>query len=531
MQSVLIAVLLPLFLLTSGAPQGDVKGLQGLSPVIPRTPSAMGEDVVLPLGGHSQSHINAKLQAIVFGLTAAGAIGWYVDTCWQRSSESRGRPAAWAVAILIVSYGLLVPGWISTIFSCNAEIALNVGGVGVIFPLIYDRDTGAPQPLTESTFGFTHFLAESGSTLGPFLVVLYAVMIPLIKIALLILGEMWRFSSLPERVQWARRSISVVQLISKWASPDMFAYIFMCFLFRITDSGPQPGLQPRIISDGILDTGFTCYCAFCLASTIASLVIKLPEVETHEYASNTESPSNASNASRMRRMHGESNPESLSNASNANVPSSRMAASLRILTMVCSVVALFLLHHGLFLPTMAMRMDMAKQAGTANLNELPVAEIEAMLANDVSFADGLSLLLSRTTERGDLNSALALAMLVVFVVLLTVLDLLVLIRLSCQLGKAQGATSDRVVVPTTERLDSATRTRAKVDTVDRAWRTLEMARTLKHLSMLDVAVMGIYIFTQCAGPFKHDGVIISYGNGLLWLAVAEFFSLHYILCS
>ncbi|CAJ1392198.1 unnamed protein product, partial [Effrenium voratum] len=57
--------------------------------------------------------------------------------------------------------------------------------------------------------------------------ILYAMVVPALKIGFLILAELWRESPDPRQVLFAKRSIQVVQMISKWACPDMFAYILL----------------------------------------------------------------------------------------------------------------------------------------------------------------------------------------------------------------------------------------------------------------------------------------------------------------
>ena len=52
-------------------------------------------------------------------------------------------------------------------------------------------------------------------------------------------------------------------MISKWACPDMIAYIFLLYLVRHLNRPPINGLFT-------LDIGFACYTLFCWGSTISS---------------------------------------------------------------------------------------------------------------------------------------------------------------------------------------------------------------------------------------------------------------------
>jgi len=64
--------------------------------------------------------------------------------------------------------------------------------------------------------------------------------------------------------------IGFVQQISKWACPDMFAYILLTYLVRSLNHPPTlQGLMQ-------LDLGFTCFSIFCVGSTVSSLGIRRP---------------------------------------------------------------------------------------------------------------------------------------------------------------------------------------------------------------------------------------------------------------
>eukprot|EP00747_Dinoflagellata_sp_TGD_P166035 gnl/TRDRNA2_/TRDRNA2_188214_c0_seq1.p1 gnl/TRDRNA2_/TRDRNA2_188214_c0~~gnl/TRDRNA2_/TRDRNA2_188214_c0_seq1.p1 ORF type:complete len:562 (-),score=53.14 gnl/TRDRNA2_/TRDRNA2_188214_c0_seq1:138-1823(-) len=491
--------MLPLMRLACGdaVPQGS----QGLFRPIPDTPSRIGVDGV-HLQANTLSHINVTWLVVFGGLIGAGVLGNYVDTRWpRRSDESKERPAAWSVAILIASYGLLIPAWFSTIFSGKSQIALMYEGVGVLFPLMH--------PITYRRGSYMHSLLESGNTLGLSIFASYAVMIPVIRVVLLIVGECWRFSSNPARVNFARRSISLVQAISKWASPDLFAYILLCFLLRALDSGPQPGLQPRVVSDAVLDTGFSCYTASCVLSMIAALAIKPPEVENVA-------------------QNGSDAPWAL--------PTWKLN-SLRILTFVGAASALVCLFHGLCLPAITVNVDltrMDKLQNMTDIQDIPVATIDTMLGKEMSAADCVSHLYSWTFAKGELNSALALGLLVIFVVLFTVLDLLALVMLSCQLGSEQYQRLTPRTYFSAPRSDPAFGLeRGEVPSGDvtnansSAWLTLEVTYVLKHLSMLDVALIGTLLFALCAGPHRVPGLTVSAGVGFFWLSLAEV--LHHII--
>ncbi|CAE8582696.1 unnamed protein product, partial [Polarella glacialis] len=124
--------------------------------------------------------------------------------------------------------------------------------------------------LTESTVSFVGELSNSGSWAGAAFIVLYAMVIPAVKIVLLILGEVWYDSGKAWKVRSSRRCILTLHSISKWASPDMFAYVLLLCLFR------KMHHPPDLISEGRLSMGFTCFSIFCVGSTIGTLGVHPP---------------------------------------------------------------------------------------------------------------------------------------------------------------------------------------------------------------------------------------------------------------
>lgn len=57
------------------------------------------------------------------------------------------------------------------------------------------------EEASDSTVQFIRLLAETGSWLGAVLVTIFAICVPLLKILLLVLGEMWRDSPVPRPVK------------------------------------------------------------------------------------------------------------------------------------------------------------------------------------------------------------------------------------------------------------------------------------------------------------------------------------------
>merc|ERR1719375_1682922 len=104
-------------------------------------------------------------------------------------------------------------------------------------------------------------MIKSGAYAGAFAAFSYAIAIPFIKFLMLILAECWRCSEDAGRVRRARWCIRTVQVISKWACPDMFAYILLLYLFHRLDGSKYLNAPAE------LDIGFTCFSIFCTLST------------------------------------------------------------------------------------------------------------------------------------------------------------------------------------------------------------------------------------------------------------------------
>merc|ERR1719277_548105 len=110
----------------------------------------------------------------------------------------------------------------------------------------------------ENTVGLVQSLAEEHMLLAAGLVTAYAMVLPAVKVVLLFLSMALRHGD-SRRVRWARWCAIAVRALSKWASPDMFAYILMMYLFRSINKPPQ---LPQLSSDLRLGLGFTCFCVF-----------------------------------------------------------------------------------------------------------------------------------------------------------------------------------------------------------------------------------------------------------------------------
>jgi len=291
------------------------------------------------------------------------------------------------------------------------------------------------------------------------------------------LAEFWRHSKDPSKTRTASRLIHFVQIISKWACPDMFAYILLIYLFRHLD-GKGDGM---LHSPSRLGVGFACFTIFCVGSTFASLAVEPPDTDSEEDVD--DSPPFA------LRVFG--------------------LEGLKPAVILLALIFAGLFAVGMFHPCMGLRLNEDIFVGDGNDRILPESarpmveslHVEDMINADVSMVRALKALIGYTSS-GELNDLFAVIMMLVFVSIFPVLDLITLLwatfKITAQVPQNQAA--------------------------DRAMAT---ARWLKHGCMLDVAVMGVIVVTFAGAAYKKQGVILLALPGLWVLLAAEV--VHYIL--
>jgi len=281
---------------------------------------------------------------------------------------------------------------------------------------------------------------------------------------LLILGHVWQRGG-GRRAQVAKRCIGAVQVVSKWASPDMFAYILMLCLFRKLSKPPQ------LLSDMHLGLGFTCFGIFCVGSTVSSLGLRAAErpAEGRKLTSPTDVP----------RLHGWA-----------------LAVVLGVLASSFAV----LLIIGLASPCMELRLDMQllyskkpKLAAFADIVEQ--LGLQDLMHAEVSVWSTLVDLGGFALE-GETNSLIAFLMYGLFVVLAPLLDMLTL--LFAAYSMCAGTEGGRY-----------------------ARGAMAASRVLRKVSMLDVSLMGTVVIVLSLANMKQNGVILSLNLGALALLGAE----------
>jgi len=372
----------------------------------------------------------------------------------QQEGGQQLRPRLWAVFVCTASYGLLIKGLTLTLFQYS---------VTILAMQVIAR--------TENTIELVQGLAARGMGLAAAFIVTYAMVIPGIKVVLLILGQVLQHGGAPWQLRWARRCILTVQAVSKWAAPDMFAYILLLCLFRGLDK------PPNLLSEMQFGLGFSCYVVFCVGSTISSLGIPVPNVPAKPREVTSKEQESQPQVRTSRRM---------------GWPTLALVAALAASFIV-------LLAVGVALPVMELRLDMAllyeeKPQLKPLASFLSTLDLPELMHEVVSGRSCLLTLMADISQ-GSISSGLAFMMYAVFTVLLPFLDMLALLLSACRLRSSSGHAGTS---------DAAT----------------SAARILGKLSMLDVSVVGIVVVVLSMTSMRHSGVIVSMREGVLFLLLA-----------
>jgi len=420
--------------------------------------------------------LNIQVMALVgFVLLVCGAAA-YADSM-RKEPRRNNAPSYLTATVLLCSYMLLIPGLFSTLFSFL--IGVDMIGINI---LLSQEDGSEPSQVEKSTITAIELLFKTGGQLGAWLLIIYAIVVPVVKLVLISVAEARRHDQDVEKVKSARKYINFVQLISKWACPDMFAYIFLLYLFRHLDglsSGPA-----RLHAPAELGVGFACFTLFCVGSTFAAVAVDPPEVPVDEEENRPAPPWTV-------RL--------------VPLPSLHV-----VIAVLLGAFAVFYVA-GMLLPFMGMRLDSAMLIQP--VGPLPASaqtfidqlHIEDMVHSDVSFARCAYALLQYSMD-GELCIIFAMIMVLVFAMLFPVVDMCVLMWASWKMGH-------------------------QPPDVEAATNALKTARWLKHGCMLDVALMGVVVVTFAGAAYKKQGVILLMmpGLGVLFLAEVVHYVAYYLV--
>lgn len=417
------------------------------------------------LGATDPGIINLVVCGIIVFIVLAVSIGCYAG---QRS---------WIPAMVIASYLVLLPGLFTKDFSFNiAAVVPNY--VPVVGGTRYQitQPQGIKGPIRESTRSLVPLLWRTGSHNGAILIFVFAFMVPVAKLALLAVGEYWRHSPEPSKVRHARRCIQAVQVVSKWASPDMYAFMLLYYLLRSVN---QP---PFLESIQVLDIGFACYNVFCVTSVISTMSVALPGL-----------PAAA--------------PQSPALSSRSSVPDAaptNLLAPTYLLFIVVPIAAIWSVFfvHGVFSPCMSLHLNtgvLVKALGLPSSLDTLVGSLglEDLIGSEVTLWKATSTFWSWFKVSGELNLLLAWAMLGVFGLALTVADVLCLMAIAFMVSWPPGGRWN------------CTGTLIK-------W-----THVMKHLALLDVCTAGVIVVSFAAEIYREQGLIIRLESGVFFVAASE----------
>ena len=187
-------------------------------------------------------------------------------------------------ALLIVAYGLLIPGLTQPMLSVvgtvekaklvevGRDIINNSDGVSSLVRqmanmmmdgLNTDGDLTALNK-TQSILGTETELFQTGHKPVAALIVLFSVIIPVFK------GLLTLATLLPIKAIWRSRLNTVAGAISKWSMADVFVVaIFVAFLA----SNGLEGSSDLVKFNSQLGPGFWFFVGFCLLSILATQII------------------------------------------------------------------------------------------------------------------------------------------------------------------------------------------------------------------------------------------------------------------
>mmetsp|Transcript_74232 Transcript_74232/g.215072 ORF Transcript_74232/g.215072 Transcript_74232/m.215072 type:complete len:492 (-) Transcript_74232:89-1564(-) len=412
--------------------------------------------------GTAPIHDDGDGMWIVIGTTGALIVaGLVADVVLRSCGPDRKRhwlPPVWVLCMLLGSYACLIPGLALNLFSSRASLHL----IGPPAPLV---------DLSESMLGLIRHMAQHRVYAGAVLVTLYAIIIPVLKLGLLALGLFFQVGPRPQ-LRRARRCILIVRSLSKWASPDMFAYILMAHLFRSMDR------PPKLSSDADLGVGFVCFCVFCALSTVASLGLRVPDAGDGN-ASDVKPSTDDLPAASATQVEG-----------HAVRPA---PARVVLFGVLLAAVFLAMLAVGAVMPCMTLHMDMdrlyiARPALKPFSRFIDAQNLPALLNSEVSLVSCLVGLAGWIAE-GSAHAAVALAMLGVFAIVLPMVDVAALLV-------------------------------AAVSTDSRGM-ALRLSGVVGKLSMLEVSMVGVVVIVFGLWNLRIRGVVVAIGPGFWPLVVAE----------
>lgn len=427
--------------------------------------------------------LNVGVAALVAAVTVPTGLGYKMGGRW------------WVPGMLVASYAALIPGLFVTeqsyIVTMNtpipkglpASMMANMPPPRVTCTMDPDRNAG---PVIQSTSQMVWQTWDAGMYLAATLCFIFAWAVPLFKLVLLATAECLRKSPQPSRVRLARNIIVYVQQVSKWASPDMFTMVLYYAMMRFQHH------PPFLESLQTLHLGFTCYFLFCIGSVVSTCYIPLPEVKDEDEAKEASMPM------AMKLVGG----------------SRRGVANAASVLSLCWAVLFFV---GLGYPVMQTKVDVGlmfnsmKKFGQDDQNQAldPAMiqtflgfmhiDLEAMMAEKITLYKAMHYFVVWFFKDGELNLLLAFLILAVLCCICTIVSMLNLARNAYKLAAGTGG-----------------KTGFNLSTQE-----IERMCFFKHMSMIDVLLVGVLTYVAAMKVFKATGITSMAGIGFPILVAAE----------
>eukprot|EP00438_Fugacium_kawagutii_P031166 Skav211900 [mRNA] locus=scaffold2021:89839:90788:- [translate_table: standard] len=184
---------------------------------------------------------------------------------------------------------------------------------------------------------------------------------------------------------------------------------------------------------------------------------------------------------------------------------------IAVITLLLALVFMPVFFKGLYSPCMSFHIE-TKQLfppyGPLPESAKPaidILDLKDLLRSETSIASCIQDYLARLPE-WEANTFISLALMVVCVVGTTLMDMIFLSLAALELAFGN--------------LKNPLSNLAKVNSVlGHSW--IDMARVLRKLSMLDVAMVGVYLVTVCMGMYAKYGVVVSLEHGMIILLASE----------
>jgi len=186
---------------------------------------------------------------------------------WSRPASEKKSCPAWVVLMLVVSYLCFTVGFFvqNTAWFMTGRMKN-----GIMTVLTIDFETFEAKASAESPYHVIQTVMGMGGLprMAGWLFLILVVGDPLVKLLLVVLAEMYRYSE--ATVVFARNCIIFVRVTAKWSAPlHFFILTFHCQFLQMND-------PPMMETNSVLDLGWACFTLFVLTNVISALSISVP---------------------------------------------------------------------------------------------------------------------------------------------------------------------------------------------------------------------------------------------------------------